>query len=165
MDRELDLYATGRKTHLGLGERPCGLRGRAASTEQTGRFHPTDLGVGKTSRLRYTALQGSPYSPSSPAILCLSRVYTIFMRIFSLLFAAIALVMLGVFVIYVVRGPVDPVIAAGIFVSFLACLAPSLLLLKPFEPPEELQRRREEFRREREERRHSSDDPPRSSGS
>ena len=101
----------------------------------------------------------------NPAVLCLGRVYTIFMRIFSLLFAAIALVMLGVFVIYVVRGPVDPVIAAGIFLSFLACLAPALLLLKPFEPPEELRRRREEFRRKREERWRSSDDPPRSSGS
>ena len=58
------------------------------------------------------------------------------MRTFSLLFAFIALVMLAMFVIYVVRGPVDPLIAAGIFVSFLACLAPALLLLKPFEPPE-----------------------------
>jgi hypothetical protein len=165
VDRELDLYAIGRKTHLGLGERPCGLRGQAVSAEWKGGLYRRDLGVGKTSRLGYTALQGSPYSPSSPAILSLSRVYTIFMRIFSLLFAAIALVMLGVFVIYVVRGPVDPVIAAGIFVSFLACLAPALLLLKPFEPPEELQRRREEFRREREERRRSNDDPPRGEGS
>lgn len=87
------------------------------------------------------------------------------MRIFSLLFAAIALVMLAMFVVYVVRGPVDPVIAGGIFVSFLACLAPALLLLKPFEPPEELQRRREEFRRKREERRRSTDDPRGGSGS
>ena len=87
------------------------------------------------------------------------------MRVFSLLFAAIALVMLGVFVIYLVRGPVDPVIAGGIFVSFLACLVPALLLLKPFEPPEELQRRREEFRKKREERRDSTDDPRRGSGS
>jgi uncharacterized membrane protein YqjE len=87
------------------------------------------------------------------------------MRVFSLLFAAIALVMLGVFVIYLVRGPVDPVIAGGIFVSFLACLVPALLLLKPFEPPEELQHRREEFRKKREERRRSSDDPRRGSGS
>ena len=100
-----------------------------------------------------------------PAVLCLSRVYTIFMRIFSLLFAAIALVMLGVFVIYVVRGPVDPVIAGGIFVSFLACLAPALLLLKPFEPPEALQRRREEARERREERRRSKDDSGRGPGS
>jgi hypothetical protein len=81
------------------------------------------------------------------------------MRTFSLLFAAIALVMLAMFVIYLVRGPVDPVIAGGIFVSFLACLAPALLLLKPFEPPEGLQRRREEARRNREERRRSKDDP------
>jgi hypothetical protein len=87
------------------------------------------------------------------------------MRTFSLLFAAIALVMLAMFVIYVVRGPVDPVIAGGIFVSFLACLAPALLLLKPFEPPEALQRRREEARKRREERRRSKDDPGRGSGS
>jgi hypothetical protein len=87
------------------------------------------------------------------------------MRTFSLLFAAIALVMLAMFVIYVVRGPMDPVIAGGIFVSFLACLAPALLLLKPFEPPEALQRRREEARKRREEHRRSKDDPGRGSGS
>jgi hypothetical protein len=57
------------------------------------------------------------------------------------------------------------VIAGGIFVSFLACLVPALLLLKPFEPPEELQHRREEFRKKREERRDSTDDPRRGSGS
>ena len=74
------------------------------------------------------------------------------MRTFSLLFAFIALVMLAMFLIYVIRGPVDPLIAGGLFVSFLACLAPALLLLKPFEPPEELQRRREEARKERERR-------------
>ena len=82
------------------------------------------------------------------------------MRTFSLLFAAIALVMLALFLIYVIRGPVDPLIAAGLFVSFLACLLPALFLLKPFEPPEELKRRREE----RESRRGSSDEP-RDSGS
>jgi hypothetical protein len=87
------------------------------------------------------------------------------MRTFSLLFAAIALVMLAMFVIYVVGGPVDPVIAGGIFVSFLACLAPALLLLKPFEPPDALRRRREEARRKREERRRSKGDPGRGSGS
>jgi uncharacterized membrane protein YqjE len=92
-------------------------------------------------------------------------VYTCFMRTFSLLFAAIALVMLTIFVIYVVRGPTDPVIAGGIFVSFLACLVPALLLLKPFEPPEELQRRRDEARRKREERRRSRDDSGRGPGS
>jgi hypothetical protein len=75
------------------------------------------------------------------------------MRTFSLLFAFIALVMLAMFLIYVIRGPVDPLIAGGLFVSFLACLAPALLLLKPFEPPEELQRRREEARKARERRR------------
>ena len=77
------------------------------------------------------------------------------MRTFSLLFAAIALVMLAMFLIYVIRGPVDPLIAAGLFVSFLACLVPALFLLKPFEPPEELKRRREA----RESRRGSSDEP------
>ena len=82
------------------------------------------------------------------------------MRTFSLLFAAIALVMLAMFLIYVIRGPVNPLIAAGLFVSFLACLLPALFLLKPFEPPEELKRRREE----RESRRGSSDEP-RDSGS
>jgi len=61
--------------------------------------------------------------------------------------------MLAMFLIYVIRGPVDPLIAGGLFVSFLACLAPALLLLKPFEPPEELQRRREEARKARERRR------------
>ena len=82
------------------------------------------------------------------------------MRTFSLLFAFIALVMLAMFLIYVIRGPVDPLIAGGLFVSFLACLAPALLLLKPFEPPEELRRRREEARKERERRRNptSGDD-------
>jgi hypothetical protein len=87
------------------------------------------------------------------------------MRTFSLLFAAIALVMLAMFVIYVVGGHGDPVIAGGIFVSFLACLAPALLLLKPFEPPDALRRRREEARRKREERRRSKGDPGRGSGS
>ena len=87
------------------------------------------------------------------------------MRTFSLLFAAIALVMLVLFVIYLVRGPVNPVIAGGIFVSFVACVVPALLLLKPFEPPEDLGRRREEARRRREERRHAKDDSGRGSGS
>ncbi|HEV8044516.1 MAG TPA: hypothetical protein VGP38_05000 [Rubrobacter sp.] len=91
---------------------------------------------------------------------------------FSLLFAAIALVMLAMFVIYLVRGPVDSLIAGGLFVSFLACLIPALFLLKPFEPPEELRRRRE-ARKERIERRRSTgsptddrtDGPPRDPGS
>ena len=87
------------------------------------------------------------------------------MRTFSLLFAFVALVMLAVFLIYVFRGPAEPLIADGIFVSFVACLVPALLLLKPFEPPEELRRRRDEARREREERRRSSDEPRRGSRS
>ena len=87
------------------------------------------------------------------------------MRTFSLLFAFIALVMLAMFLIYVFRGPVDPLIAGGIFVSFVVCLVPALSLLKPFEPPEGLLRRREEARREREERRRSTDEPRRGRGS
>jgi hypothetical protein len=87
------------------------------------------------------------------------------MRVFSLLFAAIALVMLAMFLIYAIRGPVDPLIAAGLFASFLACLAPAAFLLKPFEPPEALRRRREEARKEREKRRKSSGDDPRGPGS
>ena len=75
------------------------------------------------------------------------------MRTFSLFFAFISLVILAMFFIYVIRGPVDPLIAGGLVVSFLACVVPALLLLKPFEPPEELRRRREAFRRESERRR------------
>ena len=90
------------------------------------------------------------------------------MRMFSLLFAGIAVVVLAMFLIYVIRGPVDPLIAGGLFVSFLACLAPALLLLKPFEPPEELRRRRE-ARRESAKRRGftdgPTDGPPRDRGS
>ena len=59
------------------------------------------------------------------------------MRLFSLLFAAIALVMLAMFLIYVIRGPVDPFIADAIFLSFVVCLAPALYLLKLFEGREE----------------------------
>ncbi len=82
-----------------------------------------------------------------------------------MLFALIALVVLAVFLIYVIRGPVDPLIAGGIFISFLACLVPALLLLKPFEPPEALRRRREEARKEREKRRRSAEGRPRDPGS
>ena len=91
--------------------------------------------------------------------------YTGVMRVFSLLFALIALVVLAMFTIYVLRGPVDPFIAAGLFASFLACLTPALYLLKPFEPPEGLRRRREEARKERERRRGSSGDGARGKGS
>lgn len=74
---------------------------------------------------------------------------------FSLLFAFIALVMLAMFVIYLVRGPVDPLIAGGLFVSFLACAVPALYLLKPFESREDFLRRKEE----RDRRRRSSRKP------
>ena len=83
------------------------------------------------------------------------------MRAFSLLFACIALVVLAMFLIYVVRGPVDPLVAAGLFVSFLACLLPALYLLRPFEPPEDRRRRGEEERR----RRSTGGDSPRGPGS
>src|SRR5215210_8230856 len=88
-------------------------------------------------------------------------IYTGVMRVFSLLFAFIALVVLAMFLIYVIRGPVDPLIAAGLFVSFLACLVPALYLLRPFEPPEDLRRRREEERRKRS----TGGDAPRGPGS
>lgn len=96
------------------------------------------------------------------------------MRAFSLLFAFIALVMLAMFGLYLSGGNADPVIAGGLFLSFLACLAPALLLLKPFEDREALQRRRERFRRERERREQARkekrseeapDEPPRGPGS
>ena len=83
------------------------------------------------------------------------------MRVFSLLFAAIALVVLGMVLIYVIRGPVDPLIAGGLSVSLLVCLVPALYLLMAFEPPEALRRRREEARKERERRQGSSGDSPR----
>jgi hypothetical protein len=88
------------------------------------------------------------------------------MRMFSLLFVLIALVMLAMFLIYVIRGPVDPLIASGLFASFLACLAPALYLLRPFEPSEDLRRRRQAARKEREKRRGSTGgDSPRGQGS
>jgi uncharacterized membrane protein YqjE len=88
------------------------------------------------------------------------------MRMFSLLFAFIALVMLAMFLIYVIRGPVDPLIAGGLFISFLACMAPAIYLLRPFESSEDLRRRREESRKKRERRRRSTGgDSPRDPGS
>ena len=76
---------------------------------------------------------------------------------FSLLFAFIALVMLAMFVIYLTRGPVDPLIAGGLFVSFLACAVPALYLLKPFESREDFLRRKAERDRRRKEFRDSGD--------
>ncbi|MBV9453795.1 MAG: hypothetical protein JOZ19_06710 [Rubrobacter sp.] len=70
------------------------------------------------------------------------------MRIFSLFFILIALALLIQLLIYVTRGPVDPVIAGVIFFGFVACLAPALYLLKPFERPEQ-RREREEKERHR----------------
>ena len=71
------------------------------------------------------------------------------MRTFSVLFTLIALVILVQFLIYVTRGPVDPVIAGVIFFGFVACLAPALYLLKPFERPEQRRRREEKERHEK----------------
>jgi hypothetical protein len=73
-------------------------------------------------------------------------------RVFSLLFASIALVLLAQFLIYVTRGPVDPLVAGVIFFGFLACLAPALYLLKPFERPEQRQERKERHRKPPEDR-------------
>ena len=71
------------------------------------------------------------------------------MRTFSVLFTLIALVILVQFLIYVTRGPVDPVIAGVIFFGFVACLAPALYLLKPFERPEQRREREEKERHEK----------------
>ena len=87
------------------------------------------------------------------------------MRLYSLLFALISLVVLVMFFIYVVRGPVDPLIAGGLFVSFLACASPALLLLKPGGEPSEELKRRQEARKERARRRGFTDGPPRGRGS
>jgi hypothetical protein len=84
------------------------------------------------------------------------RRYTSSVRTFSLLFVFIALVLLAQFLIYVVRGPVDPFIATVIFVGFLLCLAPALYLLKPFEGRDALRRRRE-ARKERERHENTND--------
>jgi hypothetical protein len=70
-------------------------------------------------------------------------------RTFSVLFTFIALVILVQFLIYVTRGPVDPVIAGVIFFGFVACLAPALYLLKPFERPEQRREREEKERHEK----------------
>jgi hypothetical protein len=78
------------------------------------------------------------------------------MRLFSMMFAGIALAILAMFVIYVVRGPVDPFIAGGLLVSFFACAAPALYLLKPFESREDFLRRKERLRAERTRRREAS---------
>lgn len=83
------------------------------------------------------------------------------MRFYSLLFGLISLVVLVMFFIYVIRGPVDPLIAGSLFVSFLACAAPALMLLKPTSEPSDELKRRQEARRERARRRGFTDDPPR----
>ena len=69
------------------------------------------------------------------------------MRTFSLLFAFIALMLLAQFLLYVIRGPVDLVVAGVIFFGFLACLTPALYLLKPYKRPEQRREREEKERR------------------
>ncbi len=85
--------------------------------------------------------------------------YTGAMRLFSLMFAVIALAMLVMLVIYVVSGPIDPVITAALLVSFLACALPALYLLKPFESREAFLRRKERRRQQRLRRREASGEP------
>ena len=82
------------------------------------------------------------------------------MRTFSLMFLFIAVVMLTMFLVYVIRGPVDPIIATGLFISFLFCAIPTAFLLKPFEDREALKRRREERAK-----RSKDGEPPASPGS
>ncbi|CAN5531839.1 hypothetical protein BH24ACT22_BH24ACT22_10630 [soil metagenome] len=77
------------------------------------------------------------------------------MRLYSLMLGGIALVVLAMFLIYVIRGPVDPLIAVALFISFLSCLIPTIYLLKPYESKEEFLRRKAEQARERE----STDEP------
>ena len=73
------------------------------------------------------------------------------------MFGSIALVMLAMFVIYVVRGPVDYLIAGGLFVSFLACAFPALYLLKPYGTREEFLEYKEERKRRRQAKDESED--------
>ncbi len=72
------------------------------------------------------------------------------MRVYALMFGFIALVILAMFVVYVVRGPVDYLIAGGLFVSFLACAVPALYLLKPYGTREEFLQIKEERDRQKE---------------
>ena len=65
------------------------------------------------------------------------------------MFGSIALVMLAMFAIYVIRGPVDYLIAGGLFISFLASVIPALYLLKPYGSREEFLRIKEERERRR----------------
>ena len=68
---------------------------------------------------------------------------------YALMFGSIALVMLAMFAIYVIRGPVDYLIAGGLFISFLASAIPALYLLKPYGSREEFLRIKEERERRR----------------
>ncbi len=87
------------------------------------------------------------------------------MRFYSLLFGLISLVVLVMFCIYVIRGPVDPLVAGGLLVSILACAAPALILLKPTSEPSAELERRQEVRKERARQRGFTDDPPKGRGS
>ena len=69
---------------------------------------------------------------------------------YALMFGFIALVILAMFVIYVIRGPVDYLIAGGLFVSFLACAVPAIYLLKPYGTREEFLQIKEERNKQKE---------------
>jgi hypothetical protein len=69
---------------------------------------------------------------------------------YALMFGFIALVLLAMFAIYVIRGPVDYLIAGGLLVSFLACAVPALYLLKPYGSREEFLRIKAEQKSQRE---------------
>ena len=69
---------------------------------------------------------------------------------YALMFGFIALVILAMFVIYVIRGPVDYLIAGGLFVSFLACAIPAIYLLKPYGTREEFLQIKEERNKQKE---------------
>jgi hypothetical protein len=79
---------------------------------------------------------------------------------YAFMFGFIALVLLAMFAIYVIRGPVDYLIAGGLLVSFLACAVPALYLLKPYGTREEFLRYKEE-----QDRRRKSNDEPEDPGS
>ena len=62
----------------------------------------------------------------------------------------IALAMLAMFGIYVIRGPVDYLIAGGLLFSFVACLVPLVYMLKPRVSREEFLRHKAEQARKKE---------------
>lgn len=120
----------------------------------------TGLAAGRLER-------GSKQRPGRPDLFGRQTGYTGHVRAFSLLFAFIALVLLAQFVIFVSRVPVEDsfttFVAGALFVGFLLCLIPALLLLKPFGSREDLRRRRE-TRAASERRAAKEKDPPEDQG-